>query len=68
MCNIQSNLVLIVKYDHITLEMKKNILVVEDDEDLRGIYKEILELYDYDVQIALNGLEGVEIFKEKNHL
>jgi DNA-binding NtrC family response regulator len=45
--------------------MKKTILVVEDDEDLRGIYKEILEVYDYDVQIALNGLEGVEKFKEK---
>ncbi len=45
--------------------MKKTILVVEDDGDLRGIYKEILELYDYDVQIALNGLEGVEKFKEK---
>ena len=48
--------------------MGKTILVVEDDEDLHGIYKEILELYDYDVQIALNGLEGVEIFKQKNHL
>jgi len=45
--------------------MKKTILVVEDDEDLRGIYKEILELYDYDVQIAFNGLEGVEKFKQK---
>ncbi len=47
--------------------MKKTILIVEDDEDLRGIYKEILELYDYDVQIAFNGLEGVEKFKQKNH-
>ncbi len=45
--------------------MKKTILIVEDDEDLRGIYKEILELYDFDVQIAFNGLEGVELYKEK---
>ncbi len=45
--------------------MKKTILIVEDDEDLQGIYKEILELYDYDVQIAFNGLEGVEKFKQK---
>ncbi len=45
--------------------MKKTILIVEDDEDLCGIYKEILELYDYDVQIAFNGLEGVEQFKQK---
>ena len=45
--------------------MKKIILIVEDDKDLRGIYKEILELYDYDVHIAVNGLEGVEKFKQK---
>ncbi len=45
--------------------MGKTILVIEDDNDLRGIYKEILELYDYDVHIAFNGLEGVEKFKQK---
>lgn len=45
--------------------MKKTILIVEDAKDLRGIYKEILELYDYDVHIAVNGLEGVEKFKQK---
>ena len=45
--------------------MKKTILIVEDDKDLRGIYKEILELYDYDVHIAVNGLEEVEKFKQK---
>ncbi|MEK0345888.1 MAG: response regulator, partial [Nitrosopumilus sp.] len=46
--------------------MKKTILIVEDDKDLRGIYKEILELYDYNVHIAGNGLEGVEKFKQKS--
>ncbi len=45
--------------------MKKTILIVEDDNDLCGIYKEILELYGFDVKIAVNGLEGVEKFKEK---
>ena len=45
--------------------MKKTILIVEDDKDLRGIYKEILELYDYNAHIAVNGLEGVEKFKQK---
>ena len=40
------------------------ILVVEDDVDLIGIYKEILELHEYDVQTALNGKEGVEKFKQ----
>ena len=44
--------------------MNKTILVVEDDEVLIGIYKEILELYNYDVETALNGEEGVEKFKQ----
>ncbi len=44
--------------------MCKTVLVVEDDTDLIGIYKEILELHEYDVQTALNGEEGVEKFKQ----
>ena len=44
--------------------MGKTILVVEDDIDLVGIYKEILELHDFDVQTALNGEEGVRKFTE----
>ena len=44
--------------------MIKTVLIVEDDNDLLGIYKEILELHDYDVQTAANGVEGVEKFKE----
>ena len=45
--------------------MGKIVLVVEDDEDLIGIYKEILELHDFDVYTASNGEEGVKKFKEK---
>jgi len=44
--------------------MGKTVLVVEDDVDLIGIYKEILELHEFDVQTALNGEEGVEKFKQ----
>ena len=44
--------------------MDKTILIVEDDEVLIGIYEEILELHDYEVQTALNGVEGVEKFKQ----
>ena len=44
--------------------MGRTILVVEDDMDLIGIYKEILELHKFDVQTALNGEEGVEKFKQ----
>jgi len=44
--------------------MGRAILVIEDDEDLIGIYKEILELHEFDVETALNGEEGVKKFTE----
>ena len=44
--------------------MERNILVVEDDADLVGIYKEILELHQFEVITAYNGQQGVEKFKE----
>lgn len=44
--------------------MGKTVLVVEDDLDLIGIYREILELYNFDVKTAVNGKEGVEKFIE----
>ena len=44
--------------------MGKTILVVEDDLDLIGSYREILELYNFDVKTAVNGKEGVEKFIE----
>ncbi len=55
---------IIVTYDDVTWVMGKTVLVVEDDVDLIGIYKEILELHEYNVQTALNGEEGVEKFKQ----
>ena len=45
--------------------MGGTILVVEDDLDLNGIYKEILELHEFDVDTAVNGEEGVKKFIEK---
>ncbi len=55
---------IIVTYDDVTWVMGKTVLVVEDDVDLIGIYKEILELHEFDVQTALNGEEGIEKFKQ----
>jgi len=46
------------------LWMGKTVLVVEDDTDLIGIYKEILELHEFDVQTALNGEDAVKKFIE----
>ncbi|MBT6468128.1 MAG: response regulator [Thaumarchaeota archaeon] len=42
--------------------MKKSILIVEDDINLNTLYKEILELQGFEVEIAENGKEGVEKF------
>ena len=44
--------------------MGKCILIVEDDEDLLVIYKEILELHQFEVITAKNGKEGVDKFIE----
>lgn len=44
--------------------MEKTVLVVEDDVDLIGVYRETLELHKYNVETALNGKEGVEKFKQ----
>ncbi|QLH04039.1 response regulator [Nitrosopumilus oxyclinae] len=45
--------------------MGRTILVVEDDVDLIGIYKEILELHEFDVDTAFDGEEGVRKYIEK---
>jgi len=44
--------------------MKGTILVVEDDVDLIEIYREILEMHEFDVQTASNGEEGIKKFIE----
>ncbi len=59
---------IIVTYDSVTLGMNRTILVVENDIDLIQVYKEILESYEFDVQTALNGKEGVEKFKQTKRL
>ena len=55
---------IIVTCGDITCGMNRTILVVENDIDLIQVYKEILELHEFDVQTALNGKEGVEKFKQ----
>ena len=44
--------------------MGRTILVVEDDVDLSGIYKEILELHEFNVETAVNGKEGIKKYVE----
>lgn len=44
----------------------KRILIVEDDEDSREIYREILEDSDFEVDTAVNGPEGLRMARERH--
>lgn len=49
--------------------MKKKILLVDDDEGLRDLYKEELEEEGYEVHTSKNGKEGIQALgKEKPDL
>jgi DNA-binding response OmpR family regulator len=44
---------------------KKRILIVEDEEDERLLYKEELEKEGYEVLVASNGKEGVSLVEKE---
>ncbi len=46
--------------------MKVRILVVDDDKNLRDVIKEVLEMNNYEVTLAENGLEALKLFEENN--
>ena len=41
------------------------ILIIEDDEIVRGLIKRVLEKKDYEVLEAADGREGVQVYKEE---
>lgn len=43
---------------------KKKILVVEDEFGLKEIFKDIFKMEGYDVKVAIDGVNGFEIYKE----
>lgn len=45
---------------------KHKIIIVEDDANIRGMYQMKLELNGYDVVIAEDGKEAVELIKKEN--
>lgn len=45
---------------------KDKILIIEDDNDLANLIKDYIEIEDYKVDIARNGIEGVELSKDPN--
>ncbi len=42
--------------------MKKRILIVEDEENIREVCKRYLEREEYEVYTAVNGTEGWDLF------
>ncbi len=42
------------------------ILVIDDDDQIRDVFRQILEHAGYEVEVAPDGLEGIRLFKEKN--
>ncbi|MFM6158592.1 MAG: response regulator transcription factor, partial [Sphaerospermopsis kisseleviana] len=44
----------------------KNILIIEDEVEIRNNIQEILELSEFDTLIAENGLQGVQLAKDKH--
>jgi len=45
---------------------KKRVLIVEDDEDSRQIYREVLEDSGFEVDTAVTGPEGLRIARERH--
>lgn len=44
--------------------MRKKILIVEDNDNNRSLFQDILRFYDYDVSVAADGAEGVALARE----
>ncbi|MBT4762109.1 MAG: response regulator [Bdellovibrionaceae bacterium] len=44
--------------------MNKNVLIIEDDEDIQVVLTEFLEINGYNVQCASSADEGVHLYKE----
>jgi len=40
------------------------ILVIDDDEEIRSLLRNLLERYDFEVDEAADGVTGVELFRE----
>jgi two-component system nitrogen regulation response regulator NtrX len=50
-----------------THNMKKRVLVIEDEEDLREVIKDLLEIVGVDIDLAVDGLEGIELQKAHSY-
>lgn len=48
------------------LSKEKKIMIVEDDGELLDLYKKVLDLGEYKVITAQNGLEAIKLYKHMN--
>lgn len=44
---------------------KKKVCIIDDDDDIREIYRLKFDLEQYDVSTAVNGEEGLKLIREK---
>lgn len=43
--------------------MRKKVLVIEDEEDLREVIKDLLEILGVEIDMAVDGIEGIDLQK-----
>lgn len=46
--------------------MRKNILIIDDNKDILGIFEQLLLDDGFSVSIANNGIAGIELFKRES--
>ena len=46
--------------------MMKNILIIDDNEDILGIFKQLLVEEGFSVSTAKNGITGIELFRKES--
>jgi len=46
------------------MDSKKTVLVIDDDASIRDVLKDYLEEHGYEVRLAADGLEGLDMIKQ----
>lgn len=65
--DLKLNSLKLEEQNNINLEGKEKILVVEDKEELSESISNSLKIYGYDVYLAKNGYDAIEIIKSKGN-
>jgi len=46
---------------------KKRILVADDEQGVRALLVEVLELYDYEIDVVENGVEAINLIDKRSY-